>query len=223
MKLEKIKDIFTKPFTLKEVVLSGLIVNQLCMGFIAPIGSLFSKMWVSEMRIEEKKLDQYSNLPANLTTQDYLNISRAIVHNYSSKKINKDCKNYAVSTHDVYSKLVQLNKREDLKKDVQVAIGMQDNWGHMMLQFKDSENSKSEFYETAVNITGLPRPEYVGLYSINRKKIDSRPSESKLDAVFAKTKGEGKILYPTLESFVYPGGVVRVFYNTVDYIYHGRP
>lgn len=202
--------------TIKEglkIALGLTALNQGLVAFAHPAALAIYKAFQRKINIRAELLQEYTKLPSDYTALDYLTLAHSIVSNKSTE--GGDCKDYSLATYETYLGLVNLNGREDLQEKTRITAGIYEDLGHVMLEVKDSVAKDFDIfkpYETT---------RYTPLLSINEVKgytelyKDSYVKE--IEIPFTRTTWGGSFFYPTLESFLYPGGMIRVITRTLVY------
>ncbi len=199
------KGIKSKIKNVLKYTLLAVAVNQ---GSLILSGSLsmmvYSSAFVS-IKVNEEKLKPYDHLPRDFNSLDYLMVSSVLVHNQSEGE--GDCKDFSNATFKVYQKLTEMNYRDDLTDQIRLVAGeMKDGMGHVQLEYK--QDDKFIPFETTRGVLPI-EINYIKDYS----KWTDRNEDEGLEVVISKTIMGRRIFYPTLNSFYYPGGILKIAYN----------
>lgn len=197
----------------KYAVLIGMIaiVNQCAFPICTPVKSLMK--YESNLKTDHIKLVGYCNLPSDFGALDYLNLASSLVHNDAHGR--GVCRDYVIETYNDYMALLEQNKRNDLKRKIRTATGPAKDASHMWLEI---EIDKEFIPYESTSYTPKLKTSVVKYYS--RISLDKR---MELDGCAKKEKAffhsfRGKLLeYPTLRSFIYPGGLIRAVYEALKY------
>ncbi len=205
-----------------SITIKGLLVFSFLGNFYSPVPMFGSSMFIHQKNfistnmtseISEEDLHSYDKLPKSFVALDYLNIANGIVHSNNTSFYN--CKDYSQATIDTYHKLIEQNSREDLKKDVRLALETpKEGEGHVWLQVrKESEWVEFEpgYYSPVLN------PEEVKEYSDEtlRMKIQTFADHP---ASYVGVSGTN-ILRPTLYGWsdnINSGGLVGLLLSIKD-------
>lgn len=195
--------------TIKEGLKIALSIAALNQGLVVisfPTSMLEHRLFSDKLVLDENKLNEYSRLPEDFDTLDYLNLANSlVVSELQGKKLSEtsDCKDFATGTYDTYQKLINLNHRTDLTEKVTFAAGSNGMGGHVILEYE--EFNKAVPYET----TAYTRP-----LNIDEVKDYSQQSKGQktrgLETILAKSTKSGNFFYPTLDSFYVPGGLLWI-------------
>lgn len=191
-----------------KITLGVAVLNQSGVAFSHPLVLVVYKAFQKRINISEDLLQEYKKLPADYNALDYLNLAHSIVSNKSTGE--GDCKDYSIATYETYLSLVNLNGRKDLTEKTRITAGIYEDLGHVMLEAKDSGTLKP--YETTLYTPPLSVSEVKGYTELYKNSY-----VREIDIPFTRTTWGGSFFYPTLESFLYPGGIARIIARVIVY------
>lgn len=206
--LQKITQIAKK----KWKFLAGCaIANQLlyptvlCLGHNVDLNFPLRKIKIES---EEKHLQRLHSSDRSLDARDYLNLSNSVVYMYKSEE--DVCKDMADTTFDFYQKLIKANGRDDLEDKIRILYGSSKKSSHIWLEFQ--EKGVWVPYESFKSLGTPPLSlDTVKEYSKSTLKEKSNIN-IEVNVEYVSIAGT-QIIYPTIDSFLLPGGFVRVIYN----------
>ncbi len=170
----------------------GLAINQIAGGILPSSLTLYP----SKIEIDDYQLVRFHSLSPTANAIEYLNAANSLVRSNSCKDCN--CKDYALATFTTYSQLVEENGRDDLEDRIRLVNGV------------PSVSGKDAHLWLEVEQDGVFTPYESNNYSRNRSIIND--GIDKEGWIMARSFNGTRIFHPTLESFFYPGGLVRMLY-----------
>ncbi|MBU2589980.1 MAG: hypothetical protein KKA65_02710 [Nanoarchaeota archaeon] len=199
-------------------VIAGL--NQIALPLmITPVHNLLPKNNIS---LEEVKNHKYP-LKKDMSRIEFLCMASSLVHKAKSQEEtwrNSVCEDYARATAEMYQYLIKEAGREDLVDKVTYVGGEiitpEDKlMGHAWLEV-EMENEEIKLFEST-NYTFYPsnsgNMEWVN-FSCNENTEHFNP-RWKLNYIWERGTSSG-FVYPTLESFIIPGGIIRLGYVIIS-------
>lgn len=188
--------------SLETLVVGGcalLAVSQVY-GGLAFYGAMCEEEF--DFKLPSNKLKGYWNLPNQFGVLDYLNISNSLIHPGEKHWV---CRHFTSATYNTYKTLVNVNKRDDLVKKVNMAISKGRGWSHAFLEYEERRIFR---YEPMLFTPPLAIGD-VKAYSRNTKE-DKMKTNCHGGKIIARSKpGENKV-YPNHHAFLYPGGILRM-------------
>jgi len=154
---------------------------------------------------KDEYLENFRIKDNSLTARDYLNLSSGVV--WKNKRSEHVCRHLAGATFDFYMELVRQNSREDLEDSVRIAVTTLGKSGHAWIEVK--ENGEWIPYETTKYTPILALDE---IRDYSQRTMNSRSDNGAREPENLSYAGT-KDFYPTLSSFLYPGGFLRTLYK----------
>ncbi len=175
----------------------ALAINQLAGGLLTSTLSAYSPR--VETRLEE--FLRYQSLSPNANALEYTNAANELVHAKASEGC--DCKDYALATFITYSQLIEKDKRDDLEKKLRIVSAIpsvSEEAAHVWLEVE--QNGEFTPYES---------------YSSSKDRSQINGDLDKDGWIMARSFNGTRIFHPTVESFFYPGGFMRLVYLAHKY------
>lgn len=189
------------------------IINQCAYPVIGIVSYLFVSRLPTQIRTNPEKIARYTNLPSEFDAVDYLYLASSLVHNESEYEGN--CKDYVVETYNVYTDLLEQNKRRDLKKKIRSATGPAEDVPHIWIEIE----RKGEFipYESMDYTPRLKINQIKDYSQITLNEKMQLNGDATQDKIFFRSFKGKRLGYPTFGAFIYPGGMARIIYKTQKY------
>lgn len=162
----------------------------------AMVSAALLNSYTPQIKPNSEKIKRDPYLSPNLDAWDYALMANSIVQRQSTGKW--DCKDYAIVTKEVYLQLITENEREDLENKIRIVANfpaVAGERGHVWLEVE--RDGKFTPFEA---------------YSYKHDKSQINGNADKEDWIMARSFNGTRIFHPTLESFFYPGGLVRMLY-----------
>ncbi|MCX6710035.1 MAG: hypothetical protein NTV63_03740 [Candidatus Woesearchaeota archaeon] len=183
------------------------IINQV---IGAAVFSIVPSINFSTIKTNERAIITRMVIPENFEPIDYLNLASSIVHNNSYGE--GVCRDYAIETYHVYDELSALSGRAEYTDDLRLSTGFSGIYGHMWLEVKKD----GEFipYESTLYTPNLKQSD-VKDYSEKtlEEKVEINDNYNSIELKKTNSIPGTMINYPTIGSFLYPGGFFRLLYD----------
>lgn len=128
------------------------------------VARLLNNLQIERIEIPFNTINEFVNLSTSCTARDYLNLADSIVDRYASNQ--HVCRHQAMTAFEVYKKLININKRNELNRKIRLAAelgGLKEHFrGHMWLELL--EEGKWIGYETTKK-TPILNPEEIKKFS----------------------------------------------------------
>lgn len=191
-----------------------LIANQL---LFPAMGALMSVFQDNNIEVEDIEIQGLESVVEELDVRDFVNLANSLA--YQHGKMHHVCRHYAVTTADVYQRLIEKWDRADLSGAVRL-VGIDDKSqnGHMWLEILEGgEWTPYESFNGTPRLSGA----IVKDYSMRTKKRKSRindvgnPWE---DTDFRSIPGK-RFMLPTKRSIFSPAGATGFVLRRLKYMF----
>jgi len=137
-------------------------LNQFTFPIVDTVSSVVSHHKKSRIKVSKEEIEKYTGLSDDSTALDYLMLANKIIFEKGTGKGN--CKDFPLTTFEVYNQLIRQNNKSELKKMIRLTSSplMDDTCsGHNWIQYKDgavwkhyepTENSSKTMVEEKMSI-----------------------------------------------------------------------